>query len=93
MTDIRWEDPPDPARPRWAGRWVEKLQPLMEHPKRWAVVDTRDGSENARTCVNNLRSGRIKTPPGQWEFLFRTVEGEFRVYGRYLGPDQDGGES
>jgi hypothetical protein len=33
---------------------------------------------------------RYKIPPGRWEFVSRTVNGEYRVYGRYLGPDEGG---
>ncbi len=90
MTDeIRWEDPPivQAGRPY---RWVQVLIPLMDHPKRWAVVETRDSNEKARSTVNSLKHGRFKIPPGRWEFTNSTVDGEHRVYARYLGPDEDG---
>ncbi len=92
MTDIRWEDPPDPAGSGRRGVWIERLTPLMEHPKRWAVVATRPVANPARVLTHDLKVGRFQMPPGRWEFLSRTVDGECRVYARYLGPD-DGGAS
>ncbi len=28
--------------------------------------------------------------PGRWEVTGRSIDGEHRVYARYLGPDEDG---
>jgi hypothetical protein len=87
MDEIRWEDPP-PAPPRQPS-WVDRLAPLMEHPKRWAIIQVRETSTQARMTANNLRT-QARLPDGQWEFTHRCAGGEWRVYARYLGPDEDG---
>jgi hypothetical protein len=87
MTEIRWEDPPPPKR---VDDWAEELTPLMAQPKRWAVVAVRKTGSAARAVHGNFVSRRVKVPPGEWEFARRMVDGEHRVYARYLGPDEDG---
>lgn len=84
LNGIQWEDPPGDDHGQVS--WVIRLRPLMEYPKRWARI-----SEAARpvTAANRaaylIRYGR--KPPGQWEFVSRTVDGRGVVYGRYLGAE------
>ena len=87
MSEIRWEDPPASDR---VLSWREKLTPLVDYPKRWAVIAVKPGRVAANSLQLNLRRGRLTLPPGRWEFVYRVVEGEHRVYARYLGPDEDG---
>jgi hypothetical protein len=87
MSDIRWEDPP--AGAPYKGKWRDKLLPLMEHPKRWAILHTTAERKPADSLATNLRTGKAMLPPGRWEFETHTVEGEHRVYARYLGPDDE----
>ena len=89
MGGIRWEDPP-PAKGGPQG-WAKRLGPLMEHPERWAIIATKSSRAAADTTTRQLRLGTLRKPPGRWEFAARTVDGEHRVYGRYLGPPEDGG--
>lgn len=47
MSEVVWQDPPDINHGSGAYRngptpWQRRLAPLMEHPKRWAVVRTYD---------------------------------------------------
>jgi hypothetical protein len=86
MSDIRWEDPPPIEKHT---DWAEQLLPLMDHPKRWAMITSRARRDNAASVAMSLRNGRSRTPPGRWEFASRSVDGEFRVYARYLGPDDE----
>jgi hypothetical protein len=88
MDEIRWEDPPTTQAGR-PGRWVELLIPLMDHPKRWAIVEMCSSSEKARRNVKSLKTGKLKSPSGRWEFTSSTVDDEHRIYARYLGPDED----
>lgn len=50
----------------------------------WAVIGEYEVSGSASNLAWRLRSGRIKTPPGEWEFAVRTEEGVTRVFARYL---------
>ena len=89
---IRWEDPPPQRTGRGSGKWQAIVQPLREHPKRWAILACFPTCDQAANIAVSLRSGVRKTGPGRFEFAARTVDGEHRIYGRYLGPDdQDGG--
>ena len=80
---VVWEEPP---LPRTKGIWLERLAPLVEHPGEWARVH-ETSSQIARNTAGNLTRGVLMTPPGQWEFAARTVDGKGRVYARYLGPE------
>jgi hypothetical protein len=66
--------------------WVARLEPLMDRPMEWARVATRPTRMGAAGAVNALKHGRLEAPPGKWEFAARTVDGEHRVYARYMGP-------
>ena len=73
------------------GAWVLRLQPLLEHPKRWALVKTYPAPSSARTAKQQLRSNAGVQEMGEWEFASRTApdgkSGE--VYARYLGPKRE----
>jgi hypothetical protein len=94
MTNIRWEDPSSTGRIAGTrNKWFVALTPLIEHPKRWAIVATRDDSTSSARIAYNLRYRKVNIPPGQWEFTTRLRDGEYCVYARYLGPDETGGVS
>ena len=99
---IVWEDPP------FAGvgqrtNWVEVLEPLMQSPGRWARVAEKDLPGTANSLANAMRRGAqegraknnyVNVPPGQWEFVMRTVydeanEPHYYVYARYLGEEEE----
>jgi hypothetical protein len=88
MEPIRWEDPPTGV-PEKKRKWVQLLEPLLEHPKRWAVVATFEHQRQAEAAAYHMRARKIAMPPGQWEGLAKTVDSEYRLYARYLGPDED----
>lgn len=85
-----WEDPS--ARPSSgpAGSWSTRLAPLVEQPRRWAIVGAfSSGTASAlRTRGNSYR-----LPAGTWEFVSRrrrsdgepAPAGKVWVYARYLG--------
>lgn len=89
MTEIRWEDPPRSRRGAHKP-WLERVEPLVEQPKRWAIVYVSPTKGSAAKMVYSLNHHGMQLPPGRFEFTSRTVNGEHRVYGRYLGPDEDG---
>lgn len=77
------DGPPEPNRPS-VGKWERKLAKVMQNPGQWFIVQR---GPNAVATANNLRrrSVRIPRPDHEWEFVARTVDGEGRVYARYLG--------
>ena len=89
MTEIRWEDPP----PRKVGGprdvWIDRLEPLVAHPKRWAIVHISPSKGAASRLQQALTRHELRMPPGRYEFTARAVDGEHRMYARYLGPDED----
>lgn len=94
MSEIVWEDPPEPATGR-KGVWFERLSPLMEKPGEWARVLDTLFARTAYGTVTVIKQGKSGTrsmnrPPGQWEACARKVDGKFYVYARYLGPEKKG---
>ena len=83
MSKIQWEDPPIRTRGN-SGIWVGWLEPLIEHPMRWAMLREYSKPRIAAASAYNLRRGMMKIPPGRWEFLSR----KSKVYARYLGPEE-----
>jgi len=80
----------DPAKyPRGNGIWMERLLPLMDEPGVWFAVFSSPKLKGAETQAYALRSGRVKTPPGEWEFVSRwlPVEGLSRTFARYMGDE------
>lgn len=88
MSEIVWEDPPATKFGTVsAGAWVRRLSPLLEHPGRWALVS----GEFSTGVAAQLKAGKVRTPPGRWEFTSRGAgDGSRRgkIYARYLGPDE-----
>jgi hypothetical protein len=85
MTDngIVWEDPPEGH----AGRWVRRLEPLMERPGAWAKVIEQPG-RHLGNVATQLRARKFRVPPGSWEFKSRRTGPETTaLYARYLGPE------
>lgn len=76
------------GRGRKPGEWMRMLEPLMNQPGRWAIVARKQSRSVASTTAQNLRQRIVRIPTGQWEFASRTVDGEARVYARYLGNGQ-----
>lgn len=95
MSEIVWQDPPASGANR-AGqprKWERLLAPLMDQPKRWALVRHFEGMTSASSAATVLRRpnserGACKTPPGRWEFTTRATPDKkgSDLYARYLGP-------
>lgn len=72
-----------PPRGRY-NPWVERLQPLVRHPRRWAEVWVGENAYQARDAVSNLsrRKVNIPRPDHDWQFASR---GNL-VFAMYGGP-------
>jgi hypothetical protein len=87
MAEIRWEDPAPPKKGK-RGSWIERLTPLMDHPKRWARIHESPTIDAAYKMTTDLNRRRIVIPAGQWEFAARKADdGGGAVFARYLGED------
>lgn len=89
-TTIRFEAPPLANRtPR--GRAVQKdvVRQLRAHPGEWAIVHYADTRAGAYAMAFQIRRGVLASfrPAGAFEALGRTVDGEYRVYARFVETD------
>ena len=86
MSVIRWEDPPD----KWGKRndWAGIGKALMSRPLHWAHVQTAVNGQTAGQMARHINAGKYSAlaPLGRFEARSRTVDGEPRVYARYIGP-------
>jgi hypothetical protein len=61
---------------------------LRDRPGEWAHINTYTTPGSAASCAQQINSGRLAAyaPAGSFEAKSRTVDGERRVYARYVGP-------
>jgi hypothetical protein len=91
---IRWEAPPPRAAKGGGGpragyvhrNWEIIGAALRARPGEWAVACNAPSAITAGTIANHIRRG-IYTRMGEGPFnaVSRTVEGQHRVYARYVG--------
>lgn len=89
MSVFRFEEPPAPfQRPR--GDQATAAKALMERPGEWGIVAICCNSGSSASMARAVRKGVSKTwqPAGDFEALSRKVDGEYRVYARYV-PDPE----
>lgn len=88
MDEIRWEEPPAPTR--WGmpvANHADVAAKLRERPGRWAIVSVYSTHVSALSVAYQIRSGKLAAyrPKGAFEASARTVDGEHRVYARFVG--------
>lgn len=83
---IRWEDPPRPG-PGGRRDWPAIAAELRKRPGAWAHVATYGTISVAGNVAYQVRSGKFAgvQPAGSVEAVSRAVDGECRVYARYVG--------
>lgn len=88
---IKFEDPPPPRRRGKKSPFAEIAQELKASPGQWAVIAKYDKVDRPRAMVVAINSGRysIWEPAGHFEAVSRLVEGEYCLYARYLGEEDD----
>lgn len=88
QVDVVFEEPPKIERTHDSeGVWVKRLEPLKEHPGKWARV--YGPLKNPAPVVTNLNSGKAKgINPGEWHFAGRKVDGQGYLFAIYLTDEQ-----
>ncbi|CAL9367911.1 hypothetical protein [Streptomyces sp. enrichment culture] len=89
MSDFRFEEPPAPKqRPR--GDQTKAAQALKERPGEWGMVTVCRNGGSSSSMARAIRKGASRTwqPAGDFEAVARKVDGEYRVYARYM-PDPE----
>lgn len=96
MSEFRFEEPPADGRTTKKGRDHFKAAAAMqERPGEWAMIRTAATSQGARNAAHQIRGGRILAylPAGTFDAVSREIDGEFRVYARFIGHIGEGGAS
>jgi hypothetical protein len=95
MSEIHWEEPPKvDTRGGRALReaWQTVADALRREPGRWALIATYPQRTKANNVATRIKLGQISAfaPAGSFEALYRTVDGECRVYARAVPEATDG---
>lgn len=88
---MKWEDPPNEIGKKT--KWYREAQELRKNPKRWALLIAKPKVTGDRTfndLAGNISYGRLSafSPAGSFQATTQIVDGEVRVYVRYVG-DED----
>lgn len=86
MSDVRWEDPPAGLRGATYD-WAIIGKRLKERPGEWAMVAVCPNSPTAGNTARYIREGKYRAlrALGVYDATARTIQGEARVYARYIG--------
>lgn len=92
-SQFRFEDPPPAARGGRKNSQLEAAEALRGRPGEWGMVVVCVSRTSAGSMARAIRLGKTKTwlPAGDFEAATRTVDGEHRVYARYV-PDTESGD-
>ncbi|MGW1998390.1 hypothetical protein [Embleya sp. NPDC001921] len=84
-SSIRFEEPP--ASKRSSNPTIAIAAALKARPNEWAIVHVAAASALANNKATQIRAGRARafTPAGAFEAKTRVVDGEYRVYARFVG--------
>lgn len=85
MSVIRWEMPP-PRRSSDVYDWDAIAEALADRPGCWALVAVCPNSATAASTARHIRNGAYDAmrERGAFDAVARTVDGEARVYARFL---------
>lgn len=84
MSVIRWEDPPGDRR---GTDWAAVAKALRWRPGKWALVVVCNNAVTAGAVARDIRVSKYPAlrDRGPFEAVARSVDGEARVYARYVG--------
>lgn len=83
-----------PASPADRIDWQHVGATLRERPNEWARIGSYPSRSSAATIAYQINHGKKHArlfAYGRFEAKSRTVDGECRVYVRYVGPGSTGG--
>lgn len=89
--ELIFEDPPDRTRGGRRGRGRSWDLPtwcalLRQHPGRWARHPLNASAPNVNQFAGKIKGGEVPgVLPGEFEAVGRRVDGEGRLYARYVG--------
>jgi hypothetical protein len=87
MTGPQRETPPPITRGRHSYDWAEIAATLTADPGEWYKIVTCSTAANSSTTARYVRRSFYKPlRDGRYEAVARFIDGEHRVYARYLGP-------
>jgi hypothetical protein len=91
MTELKFEDPPRRVSGRHWGRHRLLASEMKARPMEWALVGKYGSSDSAASMARNIKLGKLEayTPAGAFQATSRTVDGEPRVYVRFVGEKSD----
>jgi len=80
---VEFLGPPPPAETKHG----KIARALRGRPSEWAVVQRVASIARAASAAQAIRSAKLNAyePAGAFQAVARTVEGEHRVYARYIG--------
>lgn len=86
QTQFVSELPPGPTRTsRGSGRVSEVGEAMKANPGQWAIYGVYRTATSAGAAASRLRNGTLLwAPKGSVESAVRTVDGEIRVYARWI---------
>lgn len=88
-----WENPPEKTP---TGQYADIAAALRDHPSRWALIKTFPTAQAKRgwTFSGAIRTGKlVDFRGGGFEAKARSVDGQVRVYARFVGAAQAGVET
>lgn len=86
--EMVWEEPPRlplEAAPRASHHALARQ--LRAKPGEWGRIGSYSSAESASATAYTVRHAKVTAwvPEGHYEAVARKVEGEYRVYARYVG--------
>jgi hypothetical protein len=81
---VQWEAPP-PRRWGAVHDWQAIAKELKAWPGEWALVAVCASQTTAASTARYIRAGKYKPLSSGFEATARTVDGEARIYARYIG--------
>jgi hypothetical protein len=87
MTKLEFEELPPPGRAGGQADHASMARELRTRPGEWAMVRTYKSAGTVTSMAYLIRRGEQPSyqPPGAFEAALRTVQGEHRLYARYVG--------
>ncbi len=89
MSAIVWEEPsfPESDGRVQVPRWQVEAGELRSRPGDWALLCTKRSRSAAKSMAHDIKTGVLRAflPAGSFTAVSRKVDGEFRVYARYVG--------